>query len=267
MATDLDGVATAEPAQPSTRRERVGWYFYDWANSAFSTTVVAVFLGPYLTGIAESASGCETDEACRLATVNVFGFNLAVGSFYPTVIAIAVIINVLILPVVGAIADRSAHKRRLLGFTAFTGAGATTALIFVTEERYLLGGAAGHPGHDRVLGAASSSTTRSCPNWPPRTNATRSPASAGRSATSAAACCSRSTWSRSSCSRRRTAPARWPAGRSRRPACGGPCSRLIPLRWLKDRPPTHVVPARGGVLDRRLPAALGHHQAPARRSS
>ena len=29
------------------RREQTGWYFYDWANSAFSTTVVTVFLGPY----------------------------------------------------------------------------------------------------------------------------------------------------------------------------------------------------------------------------
>ena len=28
----------------STRSERVGWYMYDWANSAFPTTVVTVFL-------------------------------------------------------------------------------------------------------------------------------------------------------------------------------------------------------------------------------
>ncbi len=35
--------------QASTRRERTGWYFYDWANSAFSTTVLTVFLGPFLT--------------------------------------------------------------------------------------------------------------------------------------------------------------------------------------------------------------------------
>ena len=39
----------------NNRREQVGWYFYDWANSAFYTTVVTVFLGPYLTGIAKAA--------------------------------------------------------------------------------------------------------------------------------------------------------------------------------------------------------------------
>ena len=40
-----DTATHAGPAAPlSTRRERVGWYFYDWANSAFATTVVTVFL-------------------------------------------------------------------------------------------------------------------------------------------------------------------------------------------------------------------------------
>lgn len=42
----------------STRRERTGWYFYDWANSAFSTTVITVFLGPFLTSVTEQAAGC-----------------------------------------------------------------------------------------------------------------------------------------------------------------------------------------------------------------
>ena len=36
----------------TSRREQAGWYFYDWANSAFSITVVTVFFGPYLTAIA-----------------------------------------------------------------------------------------------------------------------------------------------------------------------------------------------------------------------
>lgn len=36
--------------------EQVGWYFYDWANSAFSTTVVSVFLGPYLTAVTRAAA-------------------------------------------------------------------------------------------------------------------------------------------------------------------------------------------------------------------
>jgi MFS-type transporter involved in bile tolerance (Atg22 family) len=41
------------------RRERLGWYCYDWANSAFSTTVVTVLLGPYLTTAAQPGGDVE----------------------------------------------------------------------------------------------------------------------------------------------------------------------------------------------------------------
>jgi hypothetical protein len=39
--------------------ERAGWYVYDWANSAFSTTVVTVFLGPYLTSVTRAAADAD----------------------------------------------------------------------------------------------------------------------------------------------------------------------------------------------------------------
>jgi len=44
-----------ERLAPETR-ERWGWYLYDWANAPFHTTVVTLFLGPYLTAIAKAAS-------------------------------------------------------------------------------------------------------------------------------------------------------------------------------------------------------------------
>ncbi|HET6214910.1 MAG TPA: MFS transporter, partial [Micromonosporaceae bacterium] len=81
----------------STRRERVGWYFYDWANSAFSTTVVTVFLGPYLTSIAENAQ----DAGGR---VHPLGIPVAAGSLFAYTISLSVFLQVLVLPVVGAIA-------------------------------------------------------------------------------------------------------------------------------------------------------------------
>ena len=33
------------------RKEIFGWMMYDWANSAFYTTVIAVLLGPYLNAL------------------------------------------------------------------------------------------------------------------------------------------------------------------------------------------------------------------------
>ncbi|KAB1911467.1 MFS transporter [Micromonospora sp. AMSO31t] len=139
---DTVAPAVAEPAHPgSTRRERTGWYFYDWANSAFQTTVITVFLGPFLTTVTELAAGCELGADNCDGAVHPLGIRVAAGSFYPYLISLSVFLTVFVLPVVGAIADRSAHKKRLLAAAAFTGAGATVAFAFVTGDRYLLGGA------------------------------------------------------------------------------------------------------------------------------
>ena len=37
------------------KREIRGWMMYDWANSAFSTTVVTALLGPYILALAQSS--------------------------------------------------------------------------------------------------------------------------------------------------------------------------------------------------------------------
>ncbi|MEV4482051.1 MFS transporter [Micromonospora coxensis] len=133
--------AVDNPPPASTRRERTGWYVYDWANSAFQTTVITVFLGPFLTTVAELAAGCAIDADSCDGHVYPLGIKVAAGSYYPYLISLSVFLTVFVLPVVGAIADRSLHKKRLLAAAAFTGAGATIGFLFVTGERYLLGGA------------------------------------------------------------------------------------------------------------------------------
>ncbi|MFJ6164437.1 MFS transporter [Micromonospora orduensis] len=141
MAETVTPTANDAPRPASTRRERSGWYIYDWANSAFQTTVITVFLGPFLTTVAELAAGCELGADSCDGSVYPLGIKVAAGSYYPYLISLSVFLTVFVLPVIGAIADRSAHKKRLLGGAAFTGAGATIAMAFVTGDRYLLGGA------------------------------------------------------------------------------------------------------------------------------
>jgi MFS transporter, UMF1 family len=126
-------VATVEPPkEATTRRERVGWYFYDWANSAFSTSVVSVFLGPYLISVAENAEDAHHD-------VHLLGVPLASGSVFAYAVSLSVLLQVFMLPVVGAIADRSSRKKQLLALFAYVGAGATIAMVFLTGDRWLLG--------------------------------------------------------------------------------------------------------------------------------
>jgi UMF1 family MFS transporter len=131
---------TATTAPVSNRRERTGWYFYDWANSAFSTTVITVFLGPFLTSITEQAAGCGLGADDCDGRVHPFGLSIAAGSYFPYLVSLSVLLTVFVLPVMGAIADRAERKKPLLAATAFLGAAATIAMAFVTGERYLLGG-------------------------------------------------------------------------------------------------------------------------------
>jgi len=133
-------MAVTDAAPVSTRRERTGWYFYDWANSAFSTTVITVFLGPFLTSVTEQAAGCALGADDCHASVHPLGITVAAGSYFPYLVSLSVFLTVFVLPVMGAIADRTSRKKPLLATTAFLAAAATVAMAFVTGERYLLGG-------------------------------------------------------------------------------------------------------------------------------
>ncbi len=121
----------------NNRREQVGWYFYDWANSAFYTTVVTVFLGPYLTGVAKAA-------AESLGPDNTFIYPLGIkvfyGSLFPYVVALSVGLQMIFLPILGAIADYSHRKKQMLALFAYIGAFATVGLYFLQGTNYMLGG-------------------------------------------------------------------------------------------------------------------------------
>ncbi|MGY2080346.1 MFS transporter [Modestobacter sp. SYSU DS0657] len=121
-------------ADRALRRERAGWYSYDWAMSVFNTSVTTVFLAPYLTSIAEAAADAQ-------GRIHPLGISIPPGSWFGYVLSLSVVLQVLVLPVTGAIADRSGRKRQLLAGFATVGSVATMALFFVAGERYLLGAA------------------------------------------------------------------------------------------------------------------------------
>ncbi len=116
-----------------SRREQVGWYFYDWANSAFSTTVVTVFLGPYLSSLARDAA----DAAGR---VHLLGIPIAPDSFFTYCVSLSVLLQVFFLPILGAIADYSHLRKSMMQFFASLGAVATILLFVVTGDLWWLGG-------------------------------------------------------------------------------------------------------------------------------
>jgi UMF1 family MFS transporter len=118
---------------PRSAAEQRGWYWYEWANSAFVTTVIAVFGGRYLTGLANAAADAS-------GFVHPFGIPVRAGSLFPYLISLAAGFQVLLMPIIGAIADRTGKRRRLLAATAFVGAAATVGFGLVSRSAYMLGG-------------------------------------------------------------------------------------------------------------------------------
>jgi UMF1 family MFS transporter len=106
------------------RRPGVAWALYDWANSAFATTVMAGFFPVFFK---------QYWNAGVAATESTFRLGLANG--------LASLFIALLAPVLGAIADRSgARVRMLMGFTVL-GAAATAGLALVGEGEWLLAAA------------------------------------------------------------------------------------------------------------------------------
>jgi UMF1 family MFS transporter len=113
------------------KREITGWAMYDWANSAFSTTVVTAFLGPYLAAlIATRPEGL----------LPVGPFLIEPEAFYPFCVTFSVILQVIFLPLLGALADFTNLKKRLLIFFATVGATATMLLGLVSSGDGVLAG-------------------------------------------------------------------------------------------------------------------------------
>jgi UMF1 family MFS transporter len=109
---------------PSTLTEKRHWYLYDWANSAFTTTVVTLFFGPYLTALAKAAADAQ-------GHVGIFGFRFDYGALWSGLISLSVMTQVAVLPILGAIADSSPRKKWLLAALAYGGSSATVLMFFL----------------------------------------------------------------------------------------------------------------------------------------
>jgi UMF1 family MFS transporter len=126
--------AAAEPRLDYSVKEQRGWYVYDWANSVFSTTVVTLFFGPYITSVARHAADSE-------GMVHPFGIPVDHRSYYGYLVSLSVLMQVFVLPVLGAVTDYSHRKRAILAWLAGIGAAATVLMYFISGDNYLYGGA------------------------------------------------------------------------------------------------------------------------------
>lgn len=94
---------------------------------------MTVFLGPYLTTITKAAADAQ-------GFVYPVGIKVNAGSFFPYIVSLSVLFQVIFLPVLGAIADYSHRKRQMMALFAYLGAFATMGMYFLYGTHYLVGG-------------------------------------------------------------------------------------------------------------------------------
>ena len=98
------------------KKQIYSWALYDWANSAFATTVMAGFFPIFF-----SQYWSNPDN------LSVSTFYLGLGN------SIASLIVALLAPILGAIADRGSYKKKFLIFFAFLGIVMTLGLGFIAQ--------------------------------------------------------------------------------------------------------------------------------------
>jgi UMF1 family MFS transporter len=104
-----------------TNRKAIwGWALYDWANSAFATSVMAGFFPIFFKQFWSVG-----------ADVNVSTAHLGFGN------SIASIIVALMAPILGAIADKGSAKKKFLIFFAYLGVLMTAALFLVQKGQWV----------------------------------------------------------------------------------------------------------------------------------
>jgi UMF1 family MFS transporter len=119
---------SSSPPKPSlterfglSRPELRAWAMYDWANSGFVTTImVAVFPVYYASTAAKGLAPSDITYKFSLATT------------------IALTITALTAPVLGAVADYAAMKKRLLLIFQVIGVVATAAMVFIYTGDWML---------------------------------------------------------------------------------------------------------------------------------
>lgn len=105
------------------RKSVWGWALYDWANSAFATTVMVAFFPVLFKGYF-AAGQPATESTAKLGVFN----------------ALATLLVALVAPLLGAAADRGGRKKKFLIAAAFLGVLSTAALGIAAQGQWLLAG-------------------------------------------------------------------------------------------------------------------------------
>jgi UMF1 family MFS transporter len=104
------------------RRRIRAWTMYDWANSAFATTILAAVLPVYFSQVA----GATLPSAARATSYWSFGLSLSL------------LIVAILSPILGTVSDVMRGKKRFLAIFAGIGIAGTALLVLVGTGDWIL---------------------------------------------------------------------------------------------------------------------------------
>jgi UMF1 family MFS transporter len=108
------------------RKEIFGWGMYDFANSAFATTISSVVFNVYFTQVVVGESGAD-----------IFGHKIPASSLWGYTVSLSVILVIFTSPILGAIADFSGTKKKFLFLYCYLACLFTGLLFFAKEGDYI----------------------------------------------------------------------------------------------------------------------------------
>lgn len=123
-----------DTARKNDRREIFGWLTYDWANSAFFTTVVTVLAGPYLSALAVADVG----PGGVVLSLGPLG-SITTDNLFTSTLAVSIFLQIFLLPVLGSIADFTPLKKKMMASFCYLGVFSSSLLFFITGTSYLWG--------------------------------------------------------------------------------------------------------------------------------
>lgn len=118
-------------------KEIWGWALYDWANSAFAVSVLAAVYPLYFRNVL--ATSGPDGQGGLLKEVSIFGATIPAETLWPWTVSLSMVVVVLICPIIGAIADHAARKKRFLLWFCCTGACATMLMVSLSTGMWRLG--------------------------------------------------------------------------------------------------------------------------------
>ncbi len=112
---------TVSQNAPDYKRRTLSWAFYDWANSAFATTILAAILPVFYSGVA----GATLDKT--VAT-----------RYWSLTLSVAMLFSAVLSPLIGSLSDIRHGKKSLLAVLAGIGIVATGLMSLIGEGGWLL---------------------------------------------------------------------------------------------------------------------------------